>query len=199
MTEVYKRLTAKQRAKMHYFALLKGTKTRLEVEKFLPKTQLNEFDYYMRLVWFLIQVVGVQSYYEMERAQALLYKQFFIDAIGRTTKKPKRRRNDEKVEKTYEQQILSKGRTLDAANALRDHCDLQFAYDIATAALGVSNKTDSPIAQNLSKTREYLHTLHLLVSAHDRTLRPLEAFQRRADGGAILKILRKRYRIKLSN
>jgi hypothetical protein len=199
MINAYKKLTAQQRAKMRYFALLKGTKIRPEVEKFLPVNQLDEHDYYMRLVWFLIEVVGAQSYSELERARALTYKQLLLDMIDRAAKKRNRCRNNDKKELTYEELILAKARTLDAASALREHYDLQIAHDLATQALGVSQKTDSQIAQNLSETREHLHGLHSFVNEHDRSLRPLETFQRRADGGAMLRILRKRYRINLSN
>jgi len=199
LNQIYKDLSAKQRATMHYFALLKGSSARVEVDRFLPENQLNEFDYYMQLVWFLIQVVGMQSYYELERAQALMYKQMLLDMTDRAARKRNHRRNNEKEELTYEQLTLAKARTFDAANALSDHYDLQIAHDLATKALGVSQKTDSQIAQNLSETRMYLHGLHSFVSELDRSLRPLETFRRRADGGAMLRILRKRYQINLSN
>ncbi len=197
-TQIYKKLTAKQRAKLRYFALLNGTKIRPEVETFLPKSQLNEYDYYMRLVWFLYQNVSTQSYYELERARALMYKQLLLDTIDRAAKKRNRRRNNQKKELTYEQLILSKARTFDAANALRDHYDLQTVYDLATQALGLSKKTDSQILENLNETRFNLHALHSFVNEHDRSLRPIETFRQRADGGEMLRILRKRYRIDLS-
>jgi hypothetical protein len=152
----------------------------------------------MRLVWFLYQTVSTQSYYELERVQALMYQQMLLDMTDRAARKRNRRRNNEKEELTYEQLILAKARTFDAANALREHYDLQTAYDLATQALGVSQKTDSQVAQNLDQTREYLHRLHSFVSEHDSSLRPLETFRRRADGGEMLRILRRHYRISLS-
>lgn len=181
---------------MHYLARSSGGNVHPEVDKAMPDSQLNEYNYYMRLVNFLTLVVEIQSYYELERARAMAYQQTVVHLV-RMKSGSESSQSLDGDQSTYEQKLLAAHAVVEAANAMREHFELQKAYDKAAEALGVANKTNSPVARNLDETRWFLKMLHGYVSDKNRSQPPFERYHQRATGSTWLTVLRKRYRINL--